>query len=108
MMGVFKNLKRNKNVNFIRPSKLVDMGTIKIESMTKEDWCDSPVFYFTKEDDASHKFKSVANFQMTEIYNLLLRECNETRKSFLIDDTGHFEFRKSKKGNNYLFFVVDD
>lgn len=105
-MGVIKEFRGRKKVEFIKPSELPEMGIVTIESMRIEDWCDSPIVYFSKFGDKT-KFKTVANFQLTKIFEVLQQESNN-ENAFIIDDTGHFEMRTSKKGKNYVYFVVDD
>lgn len=106
-MGVIKDFRGRKNVEFIKSSDLPEMGVVTIDSMRIEDWCDSPIVYFSKLG-VKTKFKTVANFQLTKIFEVLQQESNNERNAFIIDDTGHFEMRTSKKGKNYVYFVVDD
>lgn len=106
-MGVIKEFSGRKNVEFIKPTELPEMGVVTIESMRIEGWCDSPIVYFSKFGDKA-KFKTIANFQLTKIFELLQQESNNERNAFIIDDTGYFEMRTSKKGKNYVYFVVDD
>ena len=106
-MGVIKEFRKRKNVEFIKPGNLPEMGVVTIDFMRIEDWCDSPIVYFSK-SGGKNKFKTVANFQLSKIFEVLQQESNNEEKSFIIDDTGHFEMRSSKKGKNYVYFVVDD
>lgn len=106
-MGVIKDFRARKNVEFIKPGNLTEMGVVTIESMRIEDWCDSPIVYFSKFGDKT-KFKTVANFQLKKIFEVLQQESNNERNAFIIDDTGYFEMRTSKNGKNYVYFVVDD
>ena len=105
-MGVIKEFNERKNVEFIKPSDLPGMGAVTIDAITVEDWTDSPLVYFSKPGDGNN-FITFANYQISKIYEVLSKE-NNGRKYFEVGDTGHFEFRTSKKGKKYVYFVVYD
>lgn len=105
-MGVIKEFQERKRVDFIKPRDLPGMGAVTIDAITVEGWSESPIVYFSKPGD-DNKFKTVANYQLTKIYETLSKE-NNGREYIEFGDTGHFEVRTSKKGKDYIYFVVYD
>lgn len=104
MGAIYDFEKRCKN-KFIKHNNLPDLGAVTIDAITLEDWSESPIVYFSR--DGENNYRTFANYQLSKIYDILRNE-NNGAKYIEIGDTGHFEFRTSKKGKKYLYFVVYD
>lgn len=105
MGAIYDFEKRNKN-NFVKPANLPDLGAVTIDAITLENWCESPIVYFSRAGE-DNSYRTFANYQLSKIYDILRKE-NNGATYIEIGDTGHFEFRTSKKGKEYLYFVVYD
>lgn len=109
-MGAIKRFyeeKRKENsVEFVKPSILPDFGTININKICVESWCDSPVFYFTKKGETK-VYKSIVNYQLNKIFQELLSTSPYLTESLDFDDDGHFIVKESKNGKKYNYFVLE-